>query len=187
MPQTRILDTKSLSDLTTNDKAQINQFIDELFQDFGGDELGIPMKGLPGRLGTILKAIEVAPLVLGILADITTIMANVTSMARDIYEVQKISELACLCEELRCMNDLTKQTEFPYQHKQALMEGLATAILSLGQYERETIYQALQGFSLDDVPAVINDPAPDPVTTITPSLEGGSFINHPLVCQTEEP
>lgn len=187
MPQTQTINSKSLGDLSTNDKNQINQFLDQLFQDFGGDELGIPMKGLPGRLGTILKAIEVAPLVLGILADITTIMANVTSMARDIYEVKKISELSCLCEELRCMNNLTKQTEFPYQHKQALMEGLATAILSLGQYERETIYQALQGLSLDDVPAIMNEESPDPVTTITPSLEGGSFINHPLTCADTTP
>jgi hypothetical protein len=187
MPQTQTIDSKALSQLSTNDKDQINQFLDSLFQDFGGDELGIPMKGLPGRLGTILKAIEVAPLVLSILADITTIMANVTSMARDIYEVKKISELSCLCEELRCMNNLTKQTEFPYQHKQALMEGIATAILSLGQYERETIYQALQGFSIDDVPAIVDDNSPDPVTTQIPSLEGGSFINHPLSCNNPTP
>lgn len=141
-----------------NTKAEINAILDDLLQPFGGDTLGIPLKTVPGYVGAILKALEVAPLVLQILADLTTIIANIVSIATDVYNSSKLTELECICAELKCQNELLKQAVFANQSQaEAQKDAVRGVVFGMDVISR-SILASSQANSLEEIPPIPLDP-----------------------------
>lgn len=144
--------------LDTNTKDQINDYIDQLLEPFGGDTLGIPLKNVPGYVGTVLKAIQVAPLVFQILADITTIIANMVSIATDVYNSSKLTELECICAELKCQNELLRQAVFANQSQaEAQKDAVRGVVFGMDVISR-SILASSQAQSLEEIPPIPLDP-----------------------------
>lgn len=163
MPSSQTLSTKPLAQVPTNDKSQLNDIIDDLLEPFGGQQLAIPLKDLPKYVGTVLKALEVAPKALEILANVTTIEANMVGIARDVYEVLRVDKLECICEELKCTNSLLRQHLAAFDADQRQKLDSVRAIHSGLNQIAVTVAGASQAFSIEELPS-LNPNNPDNTT-----------------------
>lgn len=154
MPATQQLSTKPLGQVPTNDKTEINQMIDDLVSPFGGDTLSIPIKNMPAYVGNLLKAAQIAPKALEIFASITTIQANLVTMAGVIYESLRVDRLQCICDELKCTNSLLRQhlVALDADQRQKL-DSVRVVHAGLNQIA-VTVAAATQALSIEELPNV---------------------------------
>lgn len=158
MPFVKVVAGQPQQPVQIPSNSDLIQLMDQIFVDFDKDGFKGNPKDLANFMRRIIRGIDPLKLTLDYILTITQIIANVCTIWSSIYNAFDSFTLAEIKDQLKCMNELTKDQGLSreYLHQQHIDHAQWFAALS--ENTQRAIYQLAEQNSLYPVPQTKNVP-----------------------------